>query len=45
LIVMEAGGKVTDFSGRPCTPYDKEILSSNGAIHSQMISVLSKSKS
>lgn len=40
LIVEEAGGKVTDFSGGPFNIYLKEILASNGKIHQQMIEVL-----
>jgi myo-inositol-1(or 4)-monophosphatase len=40
LLVMEAGGKVTDFSGEPFNIYLKEILASNGKIHQQMIDVL-----
>ena len=40
LIVEEAGGKVSDFSGGPFNILLKEILASNGKIHSQMIEVL-----
>jgi myo-inositol-1(or 4)-monophosphatase len=40
LLVKEAGGKVTDFSGGPFNIYLKEILASNGKIHQQMINVL-----
>jgi myo-inositol-1(or 4)-monophosphatase len=40
LLVTEAGGKVTDFSGDPFNIYLKEILASNGKIHQQMIDVL-----
>jgi len=40
LLVSEAGGKVTDFSGGPFNIYLKEILASNGKIHQQMIDVL-----
>jgi myo-inositol-1(or 4)-monophosphatase len=36
LLVREAGGIVTDFSGRPYHPGDYEILASNGRIHSEM---------
>jgi myo-inositol-1(or 4)-monophosphatase len=41
LIVEEAGGKVTDFKGRPYSIYDKYIIASNGHIHSQMKKILS----
>lgn len=40
LLVEEAGGKVTDFSGGPFNIYLKEILATNGKIHKQMIEVL-----
>lgn len=40
LIVEEAGGKVTDFSGGPFNIYLKEILASNGKIHQQMMEIL-----
>lgn len=40
LIVTEAGGKVTDFSGNVFNIYKKEILASNGLIHEQMLEVL-----
>ncbi|MBI2339684.1 MAG: inositol monophosphatase [Deltaproteobacteria bacterium] len=43
LVITEAGGKVTDFSGKPFSVYLKEILASNGLIHEQMASVLRKS--
>jgi myo-inositol-1(or 4)-monophosphatase len=42
LIVREAGGVVSDFSGVSFSVYDKEILSSNGRIHKQMLEVLQK---
>ncbi|MGB2981171.1 MAG: inositol monophosphatase family protein [Candidatus Zixiibacteriota bacterium] len=40
LLVTEAGGKVTDFSGGPFDMYMKEILASNGRIHQQMMDIL-----
>lgn len=40
LLVTEAGGKITDFSGGPFNIYLKEILASNGKIHQPMIDVL-----
>lgn len=36
LLVREAGGMVTDFSGRPYRPGDAELLASNGRIHGEM---------
>jgi myo-inositol-1(or 4)-monophosphatase len=40
LLVTEAGGKVTDFSGGPFNICMKEILATNGKMHQQMIDVL-----
>ncbi len=40
LIVREAGGKVSDFSGERFSIHDREIAASNGIIHDQMIRVL-----
>jgi myo-inositol-1(or 4)-monophosphatase len=36
LIVEEAGGKVTDFGGKPMDIYNWALLSSNGKIHEEM---------
>jgi len=41
LFVEEAGGTVTDFSGRPFDPFAKEVLATNGKIHSRMVELLS----
>jgi myo-inositol-1(or 4)-monophosphatase len=40
LIATEAGATVTDFQGRPYNIYLKEILASNGKIHSEMVEIL-----
>jgi myo-inositol-1(or 4)-monophosphatase len=42
LLVEEAGGKVTDFSGNPYDPFMKEILASNGQIHGEMIEAVNQ---
>ncbi len=43
LILLEAGGKVTNFTGGEYSIYDKQILASNGrTIHKEMIDVLEK---
>lgn len=43
LILLEAGGKVTDFEGGQYSVYDKQILASNGkTLHNEMIEVLKK---
>lgn len=39
LIVREAGGVVTDFSGRPYRAGDRELLASNGRVHGEIIQV------
>ncbi len=44
LLITEAGGKVTDFSGGPFNIYLKEILATNGKIHKQMVEVLTSDK-
>ncbi|MBI5190533.1 MAG: inositol monophosphatase [Nitrospirae bacterium] len=40
LILTEAGGVVTDFSGNPFVPSMKEILATNGRVHGEMMGVL-----
>ncbi len=40
LMIQEAGGKVTDFRGRPFDIYAKEICASNGKLHEAMVAVL-----
>lgn len=40
IIIKEAGGVVTNFSGDPFTVYDKEILATNSLIHQKMVSIL-----
>jgi myo-inositol-1(or 4)-monophosphatase len=40
LILEEAGGRVSNFSGQPFDIYQKEILASNGKIHREMVQVL-----
>ena len=37
VIVEEAGGRITDFSGRPFRVESYEILASNGHIHGEMV--------
>ncbi len=44
LFVEEAGGKVSHLGGEPLSVYSKEIVASNGKIHSQMIEILSQGK-
>lgn len=40
LIVEEAGGRVSSFSGGPLDIFGDEIVASNGIIHQEMLSVL-----
>lgn len=40
LIVTEAGGRVTNFSGGPFSNYKPEVVASNGLIHGSMLEVL-----
>jgi myo-inositol-1(or 4)-monophosphatase len=40
LIVVEGGGRVTDFTGGLFSNYKAEVVASNGLIHDQMIEVL-----
>ncbi len=44
LLVSEAGGKVTDYSGNPFNPFMKECLASNNLVHDQMMEILSREK-
>jgi myo-inositol-1(or 4)-monophosphatase len=44
VILEEAGGRVTDFSGGPFSIYGKQIVASNGRIHDEMVGVLSTLK-
>jgi histidinol-phosphatase len=39
ILVEEAGGRLTDFSGRP-TIYDGSVLATNGRLHDQALSFL-----
>jgi myo-inositol-1(or 4)-monophosphatase len=40
LLIIEAGGKVTDFKGQPLSIYAEETLASNGLIHEQMLQAI-----
>lgn len=42
LIAQEAGGKITDWQGRPITLQTRSIVASNGKIHGQLIKILKK---
>ena len=40
VLVEEAGGRVSDFSGNPFRPDCKEIIASNGLVHYNMVQAL-----
>jgi myo-inositol-1(or 4)-monophosphatase len=40
LIVEEAGGKVTDFTGAPYSPYQPHLLATNGKIHDELLAIV-----
>jgi myo-inositol-1(or 4)-monophosphatase len=40
LIVEEAGGKVTDFQGNDIDIFSKQILSSNGSLHEELLKLI-----
>jgi len=41
LIVEEAGGRVTDLKGKPWNPWKPALLASNGALHQQILNLIS----
>jgi myo-inositol-1(or 4)-monophosphatase len=40
LIVLEAGGMVTDYKGQPYSPYQPHLLATNGNIHTKLLEVV-----
>ncbi len=42
LLVSEADGLVTDYSGDPASIYKPEVVASNGGIHQEMLGVLNQ---
>jgi myo-inositol-1(or 4)-monophosphatase len=42
LMILEAGGVVTDFRGEPFDIYKKEILANNGFLQESMVALLAK---
>jgi myo-inositol-1(or 4)-monophosphatase len=40
LILMQAGGKLTDFSGGDTWPSAEQVVASNGAIHETILELL-----
>lgn len=44
LMVEEAGGKVTDFQGSPYSPYQPQIVATNGVLHSELLEWINDTK-
>jgi len=42
VIVIEAGGRMSDFGGTPFSIYGQEMIASNGLIHDEMVEVLNR---
>lgn len=40
VIAREAGGRLTDFSGKDLSIYEQELVASNGRIHEAMLTIL-----
>lgn len=45
LLVEEAGGRVTDFRGRPLDVDGRNILATNGRIHDEVLAVIARGRS
>jgi myo-inositol-1(or 4)-monophosphatase len=45
LMLIEAGGVITDFDGRPYSIYQRQLAASNGFIQNEMLSIIKKTKS
>jgi len=43
LMVQEAGGQVTQVTGEPFSPYGRGILATNGHLHAEMLTALTRS--
>jgi len=44
IIVQEAGGRLSDFSGKPFSVYGQQTLATNSKIHRQMLNVMASLK-
>lgn len=42
LILTEAGGKVTDWQGKPFSPKSTQVVSSSGGIHGELLNLLNQ---
>jgi myo-inositol-1(or 4)-monophosphatase len=44
LLIEEAGGKITDFMGKPINELSENIIASNELLHNQLIELLNKNR-
>lgn len=44
ILIEEAGGKITDYYGKPYSIYKKTVLATNGYLHKEMLSILKEVK-
>ncbi|MFO7167616.1 MAG: inositol monophosphatase family protein [Chloroflexota bacterium] len=44
LLVLEAGGRVTDWRGGPWNPWSEHLIASNGQIHGELVELLRGSR-
>ncbi len=44
LLVEEAGGAVTRYDGGPFTPYDADVVATNGLLHPRMLEELARAR-
>jgi myo-inositol-1(or 4)-monophosphatase len=44
LMVQEAGGKVTDMNGDKYSPYQHQIVATNGLIHEELLDIINNKK-
>lgn len=42
LIIEEAGGKVTNFKGRPRSLAEHDVLATNGLIHDEVVQIINQ---
>jgi myo-inositol-1(or 4)-monophosphatase len=40
VILTEAGGRITNFDGTPCTMDSRKVVASNGKIHEELLEVV-----
>ena len=40
VILKEAGGRITNFDGSPCTMTSKQVVASNGKVHEELLTIV-----